>query len=119
MEKETKTGFYIALSPKTYILGDFHDFKRFGLKSKTTTKIFFRSSKGVPHTLKIFYSDYLKCLYDPTFKDVREYYKLQFEKKISTIVLKRVQKATLSSLYTKTFLDNNKVSCKIHEGVRP
>ena len=28
IEKETKLGFFIALSPKTYILGDTSDFKR-------------------------------------------------------------------------------------------
>ena len=78
---------------------------------------FFSSSKGVPHHLEIHYESYLKALYDPFYRLVKTYCKLQYKKSVSSISLIKMKKSTLNSRYTKLFLEENLVICRIHEGL--
>ena len=106
----------LKYSPKTYILGDKDDFKRLILKTITYVKFFFSSSKGVPHSLVIPYELYLKSLYDPKFKLIKTYFKLQYAKSVSSMTLMKTSKSALTSRYTKMYMSDDLVSCCPHEG---
>jgi len=71
--------------------------------------------KGAPSSLDMGIEHFRRCLYDDEYQVRRTIPTLQYDKKESSVVLKKINKRVLSTPYTKLYVDDTYVRCKTHQ----